>query len=174
MSFKLTYATMFDPPADMHARFEAALARSERSWARRTTCSSTARTSPRSARRSQAQPDRPATWYWATSRWPPPRTPTPRWPPRTPRLRRAGARRPVAERVRLLRRVARLIEERVYEIAAALTLEVGKNRMEALGEVQETADFFDLLRRRVRKARRLRQAAARTIRCRTSARATRA
>jgi len=26
MSFKLTYATMFNPPEDMHARFEAALA----------------------------------------------------------------------------------------------------------------------------------------------------
>jgi 1-pyrroline-5-carboxylate dehydrogenase len=36
----------------------------------------------------------------------------------------------------------RLIEERVYQIAAALALEVGKNRMEALGEAQETADFF--------------------------------
>ena len=35
-----------------------------------------------------------------------------------------------------------LLEERVYEIAAALALEVGKNRMEALGEAQETADFF--------------------------------
>ena len=46
------------------------------------------------------------------------------------------------ERLRLLRRVGQLIEERVYDIAAALTLEVGKNRMEALGETQETADFF--------------------------------
>jgi 1-pyrroline-5-carboxylate dehydrogenase len=34
------------------------------------------------------------------------------------------------------------LEARVYEIAAALTLEVGKNRMEALGEAQETVDFF--------------------------------
>src|SRR5207245_1604090 len=32
--------------------------------------------------------------------------------------------------------------ERVYDIAARLTLEVGKNRMEALGEAQEAADFF--------------------------------
>src|SRR5438445_5433288 len=51
---------------------------------------------------------------------------------------------PMAERARLLKRVATLIEERVYHIAAALSLEVGKNRMEALGEVQETADFFNL------------------------------
>ena len=42
----------------------------------------------------------------------------------------------------LLRRVGDLMEERVYDIAAALTLEVGKNRMEALGEAQETVDFF--------------------------------
>ena len=32
----------------------------------------------------------------------------------------------------------------MYEIAAAVSLEVGKNRLEALGEVQETADFFEL------------------------------
>ena len=44
--------------------------------------------------------------------------------------------------MRLARRAAALLEERVYEIAAALALEVGKNRMEALGEAQETADFF--------------------------------
>ena len=54
----------------------------------------------------------------------------------------AWKRTPAAERMRLLRRVGQLIEERVYDIAAALTLEVGKNRMEALGEAQETADFF--------------------------------
>src|SRR4029079_9511018 len=49
---------------------------------------------------------------------------------------------PWRERVALMRRVAELIEELVYHIAAALTLEVGKNRLEALAEVQETADFF--------------------------------
>ncbi len=46
------------------------------------------------------------------------------------------------ERLAILRRVAALVEERVYELAAAVALEVGKNRMEALGEVQEVADFF--------------------------------
>jgi 1-pyrroline-5-carboxylate dehydrogenase len=49
---------------------------------------------------------------------------------------------PPQERVRLMRRVADVIEARVYEIAAALALEVGKNRMEALGEAQECVDFF--------------------------------
>jgi len=46
------------------------------------------------------------------------------------------------DRNHLLRKVAEIIERRVYEIGAAVALEVGKNRMEALGEVQETADFF--------------------------------
>ena len=49
---------------------------------------------------------------------------------------------PWEERVRILRKAADLIDERVYEIAAAITLEVGKNRMEALGDAAETADLI--------------------------------
>ena len=41
-----------------------------------------------------------------------------------------------------VRKAAALIEARVYEIGAAVALEVGKNRMESLGEVQETADLM--------------------------------
>jgi 1-pyrroline-5-carboxylate dehydrogenase len=52
------------------------------------------------------------------------------------------ARTPWKERVALLRRAVALIEERVYLLGAALALEVGKNRMEALGEAQETADLI--------------------------------
>ena len=43
-----------------------------------------------------------------------------------------------------MRKVARVLEERVYDIAAALVLEVGKNRLEALGEAQECVDFFEV------------------------------
>ena len=35
MSFRLTYATMFNPPEDMHVQFEAALARLESQFGRR-------------------------------------------------------------------------------------------------------------------------------------------
>ncbi|MEO8486524.1 MAG: aldehyde dehydrogenase family protein [Betaproteobacteria bacterium] len=49
---------------------------------------------------------------------------------------------PWRERVAILRRAADLIEGRVYAIGAVLALEVGKNRMEALGEAQETADLI--------------------------------
>jgi 1-pyrroline-5-carboxylate dehydrogenase len=44
--------------------------------------------------------------------------------------------------VELLRKAASLIEERIFELGAAMSLEVGKNRMEALGDVQETADLI--------------------------------
>jgi 1-pyrroline-5-carboxylate dehydrogenase len=46
------------------------------------------------------------------------------------------------ERVRLLRAAADLIDKRLFEIGAVMSLEVGKNRMEALGDVAETADLI--------------------------------
>lgn len=49
---------------------------------------------------------------------------------------------PWQERVALLRRVAELISQRLFDIAALVSLEVGKNRLEALGDVEETADFI--------------------------------
>jgi 1-pyrroline-5-carboxylate dehydrogenase len=42
----------------------------------------------------------------------------------------------------MLRRAAALIDERTFEIAALMSLEVGKNRLEALGDVAETADLI--------------------------------
>ena len=51
-------------------------------------------------------------------------------------------RRPWQERVEILRRAAELISERQYELAALMTMEVGKNRLEALGDVEETADLI--------------------------------
>jgi 1-pyrroline-5-carboxylate dehydrogenase len=49
---------------------------------------------------------------------------------------------PWQERVRLLRRAADLVSERIFTISAALAMEVGKNRMESLGDVAETADLI--------------------------------
>jgi len=49
---------------------------------------------------------------------------------------------PWQERVKLLRKAAALIEERIFDLGAAMALEVGKNRMESLGDVQETADLI--------------------------------
>jgi acyl-CoA reductase-like NAD-dependent aldehyde dehydrogenase len=141
MSFKLTYATMFNPPPEMHTRFDAALAHVKASLGAdhtlhingedRVSQRQDVRRSPIDQRLllghfplasaedvDEAMNAAHAAW----SGW------------------RAT---PMATRAELLKRVARLIEERVYDIAAALALEVGKNRMEALGEAQETADFFN-------------------------------
>jgi 1-pyrroline-5-carboxylate dehydrogenase len=53
------------------------------------------------------------------------------------------SRRPWQERVAILRRVAELIRERKFHLAAILILEAGKNRVEAIGEVEEAADMID-------------------------------
>ena len=140
MSFRLTYATMFDPPEALHAGFEAALAGlaarppaqhplyidgadvAPRAWAARATPIDSARTLGEFALADAA--DAQAALGAARRAWP------------------AWRALPVADRAGALRRVADVMEQRVYTIAAALTLEVGKNRMEALGEAQETVDFF--------------------------------
>ena len=138
--FKLTYSTMFDPPPTLHERFDAALTRVRGSlggdhplWidgAARTTERHFEVRSPIDrdwlvGRFASASADDVGASVLAAQRAAPAWAATP-WP----------------ERVRLLRRVAQLIEERVYDIGAAVALEVGKNRMESLGEVQETADLF--------------------------------
>jgi len=139
-SFRLTYSTMFDPPPQLHANFDAALGRvraglgaTHTMWVDGSPCAAASVFevfSPidrrvlvgRFAHGTHEDVDvavraaRRAFPSWRALGW--------------------------AERVRLLRRVAALIEERVYDIAAVVALEVGKNRMEALGEVQETADLF--------------------------------
>jgi 1-pyrroline-5-carboxylate dehydrogenase len=51
--------------------------------------------------------------------------------------------RPWQERVAILRRVAELIRERKFRLAALLIMEAGKNRVEAIGEVEEAADMID-------------------------------
>src|SRR5262245_25164672 len=142
MSYKLTYSTMFDPPPEMHARFDAAMRDVRAQLGRRNalhingvdvdTATARDKRSPIDrewllgsfAQAGAQEVDRAMAAASAAF---------PKW--------RAT---PPQERMRLLRKVAQLIEERVYQIGAALTLEVGKNRMEALGEVQETADFFNV------------------------------
>jgi 1-pyrroline-5-carboxylate dehydrogenase len=52
------------------------------------------------------------------------------------------ARTPWLERVAVMRRMADMISERQMELAALMAIEVGKNRLEALGDVEETADLI--------------------------------
>ncbi|MGZ8630898.1 MAG: aldehyde dehydrogenase family protein, partial [Actinomycetota bacterium] len=46
------------------------------------------------------------------------------------------------ERVRILRKSADIMEERLFDLAALMAYEVGKSRLEALGDVQETAELI--------------------------------
>ena len=49
---------------------------------------------------------------------------------------------PWQERLTILRRAAELISERQMEYGGLMAIEVGKNRIEALGEVEESADLI--------------------------------
>jgi len=139
-AFKLTYATMFNPPEKLHTNFDAALAKVKAGLGQDHPMyiNGQERFSPEKLEdRSPINSDwllgtfqkgsvgdvreaiagaRAAFPLWSGMRW--------------------------EERVRMVRKAAALIEKRVYEIAAVVSLEVGKNRMEALGDVQETADLL--------------------------------
>ncbi len=49
---------------------------------------------------------------------------------------------PWQERTELVNRFADLISERLFEIAAVVSMEIGKNRLEAIGDVEEAADLI--------------------------------
>jgi len=59
------------------------------------------------------------------------------------RAQKAWARLPWQERVRILRQAATLIRERKFELSAIMAYEVGKNRFEAMGDTEESADLID-------------------------------
>ncbi|MDA0678921.1 MAG: aldehyde dehydrogenase family protein [Proteobacteria bacterium] len=140
MTFRLTYSTMFNPPPELHQRFDAALANVRNTLGKNHDHFIDGADVAASMRIDDTSP---INTDWVLGKFPvagqaevdaavaAARAALPGW--------RAT---PMKERNRILRRVGELIEERVYEISAAVALEVGKNRMEALGEVQETADFF--------------------------------
>lgn len=49
---------------------------------------------------------------------------------------------PWQDRVAYVRKFAQAIQDRIFEIGAAVSLDVGKNRMEALADVQEAVDLL--------------------------------
>ena len=55
----------------------------------------------------------------------------------------AWRRTPWQERVAILRNAAKLTRQRKFDLAAVMAVEVGKNRMEALGDAEESADLMD-------------------------------
>jgi 1-pyrroline-5-carboxylate dehydrogenase len=64
---------------------------------------------------------------------------------------------PWNERVAVMRRAATAIRNRRYEIAALMSIEVGKNRLESLGDAEESADLIDYYADTVERANGFRQ-----------------
>jgi 1-pyrroline-5-carboxylate dehydrogenase len=140
MSFRLTYATMFNPPVEMHQRFDDAMSAVSRTLGAEHALYIAGRDVRGASLDEHRSPiDRDlilgrfplADATQVEAAFAAAHEAFPEW-------RRTS----VAKRAAAMRRVADVMEARVYEIAAALTLEVGKNRMEALGEAQECVDFF--------------------------------
>lgn len=139
-AFKLTYATMFNPPEELHKKFEASLAEVRSGLGRDhgMIINGQDRFSPK---KFEDRSPIDASWLLGTFQKgsaqdvgdavAAARDAFPKW---------GGT--PWAERVKILRKVSALIEKRVYSIAAVVSMEVGKNRMEALGDVQECADLI--------------------------------
>lgn len=59
------------------------------------------------------------------------------------RAQKAWGALPWQERLAVMRKAAAIIRERKWEIGAIMSLEVGKNRMEAMGDADESADLID-------------------------------
>ena len=138
--FRLTLSTMSDPPPELHARFEEALV-TVRTYAGAEHAMLIDGRDVRAARQFDAKSpiDQRVTLgrfqagdaTHAAAAVAAARAAFPAW-----------SAMPWTERVAILRRAAANVEARVWEFAAVLALEVGKNRMEALGEAQETANLI--------------------------------
>jgi 1-pyrroline-5-carboxylate dehydrogenase len=138
--FKLTYGTMFSPPEALHKGFDGAVAKLKQNLGKEygmfidgkdvftdekfedrspvNTSWVLARMQKGNAQHAQTAigAARKAFPAWSHTAW--------------------------QKRVQLVRKAASLIEKRIFELGAAMALEVGKNRMESLGDVQETADLM--------------------------------
>ncbi len=138
--FRLTYATMYDPPEELHQNYEAALEEVRGSLG----AEHAMIIDGQDAHSEQKFEDRsPINQEWVLGSF---QSGTEgdalRALEAAQRAVPTWARMPWKERVETMRRAAGQIDARVYEIAAVLSLEVGKNRMEALADAAEAADLI--------------------------------
>ncbi|HZU86247.1 MAG TPA: aldehyde dehydrogenase family protein [Anaerolineaceae bacterium] len=138
--FKLTYSTMFNPPEELHTRFDEALhivranlgkehgmlingkehfcadKFEDRSPADTNVVLGVFQKGGVADAQAALAAARKAFPVWSRMKW--------------------------QERVRLVRKAAEIMDRRIFEMGVVVALEVGKNRMEALGDVAETADLL--------------------------------
>jgi 1-pyrroline-5-carboxylate dehydrogenase len=139
-NFKLTYATMFNPPEELHTRFEEALVKVKAGMGQEYGMLIGGKNHFAA---SKFEDRSPVNTDWVLGVFQ-------KGNEQDAQLALAAARKAFPawsklkwqERVALLRKAAELIDARLFEIAAVMSLEVGKNRMEALGDVAETADLI--------------------------------
>lgn len=139
-TFKLTYGTMFNPPEELHTRFSEALEKvranlgkehgmiingkdhfSEEKFEDRNPANTDMvlgifQKGGVEEARQAIEAAKKAFPTWSRMKW--------------------------QDRVALVRKAAEIMDRRIFEMGAVIALEVGKNRMEALGDVAETADLF--------------------------------
>ena len=139
-NFKLTYATMFDPPDELHKSFDDAVTALKANLGKEYGMIIDGKDVFAEEKYKDHSPIN-TDWVLAVMQKgnsqhanqaiSAARKAFPKW-----------SRMPWQERIKLIRKAASLIEERIFSLSAAMALEVGKNRMEALGDVQETADLM--------------------------------
>ena len=139
-NFRLTYATMYNPPEELHTKFEAEVAKikanlgqefgmlidgkdvfadekfEDRSPINTDLLLSVFQKGTEKHAEMALQAARQAAKGWADTDW--------------------------RVRVALVRAAAARMDARIYELGAVIALEVGKNRMEALADAAETADLL--------------------------------
>ncbi len=139
-AFKLTYATMFNPPEELHTRFEEALAQFHQNIGKEHAMIIDGKerfAAEKFEDRSPANTDQvlgifqKGTAQDGLDALAAARKAFPKW-----------SRTPWQERVRLVRKAAEIMDRRTFEMAVVVSKEVGKNRMEAIGDVAETADLL--------------------------------
>ncbi len=138
--FKLTYATMFNPPEELHVKYDEALAKLKAEFGKEYGMLINGKevfAAEKVENRSPSDTDvvlgvfqkgtvehanaamsaaRKAAYGWAHTPW--------------------------QERIAIVRKAASIMDRRIFEMGVVLSLEVGKNRMEGLGDVAETADLM--------------------------------
>lgn len=141
MAFKLTYATMFNPPEALHKGFDKAVAQLKRNLGKEYAMI----IGDKEVFADEKFEDHsPVNTDWLLARLQKGNSTHANMAIAAARAAAPGwAHTPWQQRVKLVRRAAATIEKRIFELGAAMALEVGKNRMESLGDIQETADLMN-------------------------------
>ena len=138
--FKLTYATMFDPPAELHTRFDEEIAKLKSNLGREYGMHINGKDVLATEKFDDFSPIDTSMKLAVMQKGD--ATYAQKAIDAARNAKQAWARTPWQERIKLVRKAADLIDERIFELSAAMALEVGKNRMESLGDVAETADLM--------------------------------